>query len=95
MSICIERHNIKNTLGCIQDNVSENASVSKNIFIDKNTLELTITGFSKWNVFEQMKVWNSRIRQRKHLSTLDERLLADIGYTVEEVRQESSKPFWN
>lgn len=88
MSICIEHNNFENTLGSIQNNVSQNASACK------NPLELKITSFSKWNVFKQTKIWNSRIRQRRDLSVLNERLLADIGYTAEQARQEFTKPFW-
>lgn len=36
-----------------------------------------------------------RARQRRALAGLDERLLADIGLTREEVAHETRKPFWS
>ena len=38
--------------------------------------------------------WNRRSRQRKHLSTLDDRFLQDMGISGEQARAEFSKPFW-
>ena len=38
--------------------------------------------------------WINRSRQRKSLATLDERMLADIGYSAAQARKEFSKPFW-
>lgn len=41
-----------------------------------------------------LRVWSQRRRQRRALSQLDSRLLADIGLTAERVREEARKPFW-
>ena len=38
--------------------------------------------------------WNRRSRQRRHLSTLDDRFLRDMGISGEQARAEFSKPFW-
>ena len=38
--------------------------------------------------------WHERARQRRRLSQLDERLLADMGLDRVRVRQEVCKPFW-
>ena len=38
--------------------------------------------------------WNRRSRQRKHLSTLDDRFLRDMGISGEQARAEFGKPFW-
>jgi uncharacterized protein YjiS (DUF1127 family) len=45
-------------------------------------------------VFDTLMVWLDRIRQRRHLAELDDRLLRDIGVSRSEVHQESSRPFW-
>lgn len=39
-------------------------------------------------------VFRERARQRAALASLDERLLADVGLTREQARQEIRKPFW-
>ncbi len=49
---------------------------------------------SKNSIFKQVKIWTALVRQRKDLAKLDERMLADIGYTVEQAKVEASKPFW-
>lgn len=41
-----------------------------------------------------VRFWIDRSRQRKHLATLDDRLLKDIGYSRSQVQKEISKPFW-
>lgn len=38
--------------------------------------------------------WNRRSRQRRHLSTLDDRFLRDMGISGAQARAEFSKPFW-
>lgn len=38
--------------------------------------------------------WAERARQRRHLRTLNDHLLADIGLTDADVARETSKRFW-
>ena len=38
--------------------------------------------------------WQSRARSRRHLDTLDDHLLRDVGLTRDDVRHELDKPFW-
>lgn len=38
--------------------------------------------------------WAERVRQRRHLAELDDRLLRDIGVSRAEVEAEISRPFW-
>lgn len=38
--------------------------------------------------------WRKRSKSRKELASLNDYLLADIGYTREEAQIESAKPFW-
>ena len=45
-------------------------------------------------VFQRLKFWQERSRQRKHLAQLDDHLLADIGYSRKQVEREVAKPFW-
>ena len=41
-------------------------------------------------IFEMHEHW----QQRQALAALDDRMLADIGLTRDEVRSEATKPFW-
>ncbi len=41
-----------------------------------------------------LKSWSDRYRQRRHLATLDARMLDDIGLHREDVTWECGKPFW-
>jgi uncharacterized protein YjiS (DUF1127 family) len=38
--------------------------------------------------------WHERAQQRRHLQTLSEHMLRDIGLTRADVLVETSKPFW-
>ena len=52
------------------------------------------SGFSMKQLVSIVVFWKSRIRQRKQLKCLDERMLADIGITFEQAQAEAAKPFW-
>jgi uncharacterized protein YjiS (DUF1127 family) len=39
-------------------------------------------------------LWMERVRERRALAELDDRLLRDIGLTRADVWQEIRKPFW-
>ena len=39
-------------------------------------------------------IWSDRMRQRRHLAELDDRLLQDIGISRADVEGEISRPFW-
>lgn len=39
-------------------------------------------------------VWRDRIRQRREIARLDDRMLADIGLSQIEASREANKPFW-
>ena len=43
---------------------------------------------------ERVLAWQERLRQRHHLSGLDDRLLKDIGLSRADVAREADKPFW-
>jgi uncharacterized protein YjiS (DUF1127 family) len=38
--------------------------------------------------------WHERAQQRRHLQSLNEHMLRDIGLTRADVLAETSKPFW-
>ena len=38
--------------------------------------------------------WLDRVRERRHLHALDDRMLRDIGLTRADVEFEAHKPFW-
>lgn len=41
-----------------------------------------------------LRLWRQRIRTRRQLATLDDRLLADIGISHSDRMVELNKPFW-
>ena len=43
---------------------------------------------------EVVLAWQERLRQRRHLDGLDDRLLKDIGLSRADVVREVEKPFW-
>ncbi|MEZ5830503.1 MAG: DUF1127 domain-containing protein [Dongiaceae bacterium] len=45
-------------------------------------------------LFDHVLAWRERVRQRRHLAQLDDRLLSDIGLSRVEVEQEIARPFW-
>lgn len=38
--------------------------------------------------------WQIRARERKHLASLDDRMLRDVGLSRVDTMRESTKPFW-
>jgi uncharacterized protein YjiS (DUF1127 family) len=46
------------------------------------------------SAFVLLTVWQQRYEMRRHLRTLDDRLLADMGMSEVARRLEASKPFW-
>ncbi|MDY0883367.1 DUF1127 domain-containing protein [Dongia soli] len=50
--------------------------------------------FSLIRLLDVMSAWQARARQRRHLASLDNRLLQDIGLSRVDVEQEATKPFW-
>jgi uncharacterized protein YjiS (DUF1127 family) len=42
----------------------------------------------------QLLQWRERVRQRKALAGLNERMRRDIGLGAADIHRESSKPFW-
>ena len=45
-------------------------------------------------VVDLMLTWSDRMRQRRHLAELDDRLLQDIGVSRADIENEISRPFW-
>jgi uncharacterized protein YjiS (DUF1127 family) len=43
---------------------------------------------------ETVLAWQDRMRQRRHLAGMEERMLRDIGLTRADVTVEAEKPFW-
>ena len=44
--------------------------------------------------FDLLIEWQARENQRRHLMTLDDRLLRDIGISRVDAEREFAKPFW-
>lgn len=45
-------------------------------------------------VWQQLRLWQQRMRTRQQLAALDERQLADVGISHSERLGELNKPFW-
>lgn len=45
-------------------------------------------------ILRVLLVWQDRAHQRRHLATLDDRLLRDMGLSRADVDHETSLPFW-
>jgi uncharacterized protein YjiS (DUF1127 family) len=43
---------------------------------------------------ETLLIWLERARQRRHLRTLSDHMLRDIGLSRADVEGEAGKPFW-
>lgn len=43
---------------------------------------------------DMVGIWRQRLRQRRHLASLDDRLLRDVGLTRADATRETAKPFW-
>lgn len=58
----------------------------------RGVLELLAAGVIRLvdTVFE----WNERDRQRRHLMSLDDQMLRDIGVSRTDAAREGRKPFW-
>lgn len=45
-------------------------------------------------VFDRLLLWLERMRDRRLLSSLDDRMLHDIGVSRYDAEKEARKPFW-
>ncbi len=45
-------------------------------------------------MLETLLVWQERDQQRRHLASLDDRLLSDMGISRADAARESAVPFW-
>ena len=79
---------------CLEQNSYKNNQFSKYCASVDKYSQFTPYQFTKWRLIKIFKMWINRNRQRKVLSKLDKRMLKDIGYTYQQVKAESNKPFW-
>lgn len=61
----------------------------------RHTLSLTAILDLGGLLLQKAYAYNERLKQRRQLSRLDDRMLKDIGLSRADVEQETSKPFWN
>jgi uncharacterized protein YjiS (DUF1127 family) len=47
-----------------------------------------------WRAAETVLHWRDRVRSRRVLATLDDRMLRDVGIDHATARRESAMPFW-
>ncbi len=45
-------------------------------------------------ILETLLVWQERDQQRRHLASLDDRLLSDMGISRADAAREAAVPFW-
>ena len=50
--------------------------------------------FAVNRVLRHLYIWQDRAEQRGRLSTMDARMLKDIGITRHDAAQDARKPFW-
>ena len=63
-------------------------------FLDENQSTLEVFTAYAIRLFSVLQAWNERARQRRRLSELDDRLLADIGVSRDAVTREIAKLPW-
>ena len=51
--------------------------------------------FSLTDLADLVLSWMEVARQRRHLASLDNRILRDIGFSQADVDREISRPFWD
>ena len=44
--------------------------------------------------YRTLRIWQERREQRRHMLSLDDRLLRDIGLSRVQAQMEADKPFW-
>lgn len=52
-------------------------------------------GFRFTDLADLVLDWMEVARQRRHLASLDTRMLSDIGFTSADVEREIERPFWD
>ncbi|MCH9053466.1 MAG: DUF1127 domain-containing protein [Proteobacteria bacterium] len=45
-------------------------------------------------LWETLSTWRQRVSQRRHLASLEDRLLKDMGISRADAEREAGKPFW-
>lgn len=55
---------------------------------------LAVVGGLPRAVVRTLYTWQRRAHERRHLASLDERLLRDMGLSRHDVAEETAKPFW-
>lgn len=50
--------------------------------------------FALAHLINQIGLWRQRIRDRRHLGSLDAHTLRDMGLTCARVAREARRPFW-
>lgn len=86
-------HTFEKTVDCIDTNANSATigAVIKRIPVATAVMIRRELGF--W--LKTLCVWQNRASQRRHLGSLDGRLLRDMGMTRAEADLEAAKPFWN
>lgn len=79
---------------CAEQNIFKNNHFSQGKVICDQSSQNVSKSMGKRDYLQQILLWGNRYRQRKVLATLDERMLADIGYSSKQVSDEITKPFW-
>ena len=49
---------------------------------------------SLWRAVEMVQLWHERMKSRRVLAALDDRMLRDVGIDQATARRESGAPFW-
>lgn len=85
-------HTFEKSLNCI-DTKSQKANIGTLVKRMPITAVKTVAGELRFWA-NTLLVWQQRASQRRHLASLDHRLLRDMGMTRADADREAAKPFW-
>lgn len=61
---------------------------------ENGLIGLQIPAFSFAQLAKLIRLWSQRAEQRRHLTTLTNRELEDVGISASAAAAEAAKPFW-
>ncbi len=75
-------------------NVQCSALQSPAVGASRGALDVARLARLPFAILETLLVWQERDQQRRHLASLDDRLLSDLGISRADAAREAAIPFW-